>query len=386
MDTRMNQRTLAAVEALLTATAGARVTVRGTESLCAAGSVWRCTLAGGGTTLPSQVVVKARRTDPNDARSTRDCIGTERAALCYLEQLGIDFTPKVLAADGGGEVLVIEDRGPGPSLTDLLQGDDAEAAELGMVAFAQALGRLHARTLNGSARYAELEPIRHADAQRQPLSLVHVDIASCWRTLPTLAEALGMRPLPDSAVEAEVAAALQDLRAPGEWLAFSGGDPCPGNVLIGRQHTSLIDFEMAAFRHALIDAAAIRFPFPHCTPWAQLPPEVIRRAEWAYRRELSERVPAARDERVYESALAPAMAAWMILRLARLDRIDVDDAQALRRRTQIVRTVEAFLETAASSNRLSHLADWTRGLLAVMRRRWPEASHKAPLYPAFRRL
>lgn len=383
MQTGMPQRTIADVERLLTAAAGTPVVVRGSASLSPAGSIWRCTLNGGDPVLPRQVVVKARRTDPNDPRSSRDGIGRERAALAYLERLSVDFTPRVLGADDTGEVLVIEDRGPAPSLTDLLLGDDAEAAAAGMSAFAQTLGRLHACTLDGSARYAEMYPARRENTHCEPLSIVHVDIQACWRTLPALARNLGMRPLPDDAVQSEVAAVFHALREPGEWLAFSAGDPCPGNVLIDSERTTLIDFEMAAFRHALIDAAALRFPFPHRTPWARIPAEVIRHAEQAYRSERQEQVPAAGDDRAYESALVPAMAAWAILRLARLQRIDVDDSEALRRRTQIVHTVEAFLETAAAARRLGRLAAWMEALLDVMRGRWPEANQPAPLYTAF---
>ena len=176
-------------------------------------------------------------------------------------------------------------------------------------------------------------------------------------------------------------AVFGSLREPGPWLALSSGDPCPANVLLSPDGPVLIDFEMAAFRHALLDAAVLRFPFPNCTPWARLPPAVVARAECAYRARLPKGL--VDDADAYGRALTPPLAAWCILRLARLRRVDVNDGAAVRRRTQIIRTVEVFLATATAARCLMHLAAWMECLLGVMRKRWPEASVPAPLYPAF---
>ena len=75
----------------------------------------------------------------------------------------------------------------------------------------------------------------------------------------------------------------------------------------------MLDFEFARVGHALLDGVYGRVPFPTCWCIGQLPEHVTQVMERAYRTELAQGCPAARDDAHYARAVAEACAYWMIL-------------------------------------------------------------------------
>jgi hypothetical protein len=119
--------------------------------------------------------------------------------------------------------------------------------------------------------------------------------------------------------------------------------------------------------------------------------------ERAYREALARGYPAALDDAAYESGLAAASAAWTILRLVRLPKVEAGpdrDAWTLvppawsaplpvrSRRHQLVAIIETCIASARQAGTLETLATWCESLVTALRTRWPEASEERPLYPA----
>ncbi len=106
----------------------------------------------------------------------------------------------------------------------------------------------------------------------------------------------------------------------------------------------------------------------------------------------------ARDDERYERGMAAAGAAWTVLRLARLPRVDAGpDGDSWRllppdwlgpipvrsRRRQLVAILEMCIASARRADAFGALAAWCERLADALRGRWPEAAEALPLYPAF---
>jgi aminoglycoside phosphotransferase (APT) family kinase protein len=169
----------------------------------------------------------------------------------------------------------------------------------------------------------------------------------------------------------ELIAVLDELNAPGPFLALSHGDAESKNILVRESGADarLIDFEAAGYAHALIDAVCLHVPGPG---WLSVgDPHATGLADH-YRRALAQGVPAAADDRRYGFALAAACMPWALLRLHRFAVLDTR-VPGDRSRVQLVETLESAARTAEAHRALPHLAGWVRRTADVLRRRWPDA-------------
>jgi Ser/Thr protein kinase RdoA (MazF antagonist) len=332
--------------------------------------------------VPETVIVRVPR--EGTTRSGRTGLHNEQAALEYLTEIGIPLAPRFLAGGGAAGFLVTEDLGTHPSLLDLLLGEDAEAARRGILAFAHGLGRLHAQT----AGWTESLPAA--------LPVVRVPVAEHWQQTRDAVAQLGL-PTPQGA-DGDVEALARLLAEPGDCLALSSGDPSVVNCQISSGSVRFFDFEAACFRHALADAAVLRYLYPTGGPPWRLPHEVALQIEAAYRAELVQVCPIAQDDSRYERGMAAASAAWMILRMARLPRVDAGPDRdpwlllppgwsapvpTRSRRRQLVAILETGIASARRACAFEALAAWCECLTDALRGRWPEAAERLPLYPAF---
>jgi len=348
--------------------------------------VVRCTLRGGSDVLPPSVIVKLRRPDDHP-RSGLARLHTERAALEFLTAIGSTVAPRLLAVDDQIGLLVIEDLGTSPALDDLLVARDAAAAEHGLRAFATVLGQLHASTVGLAADYEQLRsrygPI---DPQCEQPDSLDGGLDRAWRDLQAIATERTYLPRP-AGVEADVDELFAMLAAPGPYLALSNGDVCPQNCRLTAAGPRLIDFEAAAFRHALLDATALRFPFQACPCWSRLPADVGRHAEAVYRAELARACPDVLDPASYHRGMTAACAAWTIdrlVRLPKLEQVDTPHPMGFSRRGQVLDAIGTTVAAAQQSGSLQHLAGWLDTLATALRRRWPELPASQAIYPAFR--
>jgi hypothetical protein len=400
------------IEDLLSARFGAPVRIAGVQPFPPF-RVWRCAIRPAGGGVPATVIVRLPR-DPGDARDTRDArdagaarddparaglarLANEHAALELLGSLGSGLAPGVVAGGAGPGLLVTEDLGTHPSLLDLLLGGDAAAAGEGLLAFARDLGALHAQTSGRApeydARRAGLGPPDPDATRPDP----RASVLASWRRVRDAVSALGL-PEPGGAVDVDVDAVGRTLAAPGAYLALSSGDPSAVNCQVAGGAVRFFDFETAGFRHALIDASVLRFLYPTGGPVWRLPRAVAGLLEPAYRNALAPACPSVLDDAGYERGMAAASAAWALLRMVRLPRVEAGpdrDAWSLlppgwagpvptrSRRRQLLSIVETGIAAMHRAGAFDALAAWCGRVGGALRTRWPEAAEEIPLYPAF---
>lgn len=348
--------------------------------------ITRCTIKTETSALPVSVIVKTRH-PAGHFRSEPERFHNEQAALSFLTGIGSPAGPRLLAADHEAGILVMEDLGTGPALEDLLVGRDASAASQGLVAFAATLGHMHATTAGSAAQYYQLRstygPVHPAFDR---VSILGIAIEQAFRQLQEITASRSYLPPPEDCGE-DVDEILHVLSKPGPYLAFSNGDTCPANCRIANDGLRFLDFEHACFRHALLDVAALRFPFPACPCWSHLPEDVGRKAEDTYRKYMARSCPDVLNPTRYAQELTAACAAWTIVRMVRLPRLEkVDEPHPMEfsRRGQLLDTITTTVNCSQQSRSLQSLASWLISVSEALRGRWPYLPSTQPFYPAFR--
>ena len=311
------------------------------------------------------VVVKRRDADSEVGAFAATNLATEEAALRLLALHQSDVAPRLVAGGADAGYLVMTD--VGTTIEAALFGDDLSAAEAALIGLAAATARLHLVEFDPTA-FAGLDTWTIANREHR------------WDALVGECAERGL-PLAPTAAVAEREALVQELRSPGP-IALVHGDLGPNNAVVDSGGTyRLVDFEGAGYQHIGLDAAMLRFPFAWYGRWAPLAPSVQARVEKAYRTELG--WPATQ----VDDAIAVGSMAMALLRLERLPRI-ADRTQAaavaLRRRSQMVATIDTAVEANEAVSRFPELVRWLRALSQEMRVRWSEARQTLPTYPALR--
>jgi hypothetical protein len=342
--------------------------------------LWRCGLTSTRVDVPETIVVKTRATDaPYDPA----LLHNERAALDFLAGAA---APRPFGADEVHRFIAMEDLGAGPSVDLFLVGDDSDAATNALLSFARELGRLHAATTGRAEEYYRIRrALGPVDPGLDRTSVLRSRLAESWRLLAGVARSRSWLPDP-LGVDDDVDHMLRSLAEPGPYLAFTNGDMCPQNTRLFEGRVRFLDFENAAFRHAAVDIAMLRFPFAACPCWSPLPPDVTTQLEDAYRAEFAAACPQVADDAEFMRAMAVGCAAWAILRSVRIPRLEALDApqpMGFSRRGQLLATIRTFTDSAAKARILGRLAHWFAELAGALRVRWPEVRDRERVYPAY---
>jgi hypothetical protein len=262
-----------AAAALLARAWGAPVVVQAAEQIWGRRHVVRLRLDAG------RSVVLKRRGRP-DRRGERG-FGVELAALEYLNAMPEPVAPRLLGADGEAGILLLEDLGEGTSLADSLLAGGRSRVQADLIAYAQALGSLHAWSIG---RGGELDSPLVRPAPGQPAVTGWLDAIQLG-TAPflTAAAALGV-------AVGGVADEIGQLRVMLSEAGYRGlvhGDACPDNVHIVHGACRIFDFETSGWGPVAFDAAYLLAPFPSCWCFAGLPAEIAGPAVAAYRARLA---------------------------------------------------------------------------------------------------
>jgi hypothetical protein len=321
-----------------------------------------------GDSAPPTAMVKWVRCSSAPGRNHAWRLHLECAVLRYLaDDLGFGFTPRVLASDLSAGFAVIEDLAPRVPLDGLIRRDGAAAHAGRLRAFARALGELGAATSRrATARRPWPVALTRLTAPADPLAWLSAELDEACE----YATALGAHVT--AGVEAELAAAVDELRAPGPFFALSSGDAQANNVLVhesGPADARLVDFEAAAFTHALLDAVCLYVPGPG---WISVGDPAALGLEDSYRRALARGIPEAEDDRFYGFGVGAACAWWALQRLRRFPKLDARPPGE-KSRPQLVETLEAAARAAGAHRVLPHTAGWIRHVADELRRRWPDA-------------
>jgi hypothetical protein len=352
------------VEHLLSDAFGAPITI-GTSERIEPWFVVRCAISDPPSGVPATVIVKSLREHAENFRTDPAQVATEIAALRFLEGLGLDLAPRVLAADDTTGVIVIEDLHPRVPLPDVLIDGDADQAVDGYLAFARTLGSLGAAT---AGRLWEFDAPTATSPEDAELSE--------WRETFRFAADFGV--LAPSAVESEIGAMFDELADPGPFLAMSNGDPGTNNFLVAPGLPGkLIDFEFARYRHALLDAVHFHVQSPQ---WVTLPNG--RPLEEAYRRQLAATVPEAEDEDRFGFGLTAACLSYALVRLHRLEKLASRRPGELSR-LQLVATLESAAGVSETRGVLRDLGGWCLDVAGEIRRKWPDTDVDLSRMPPF---
>jgi hypothetical protein len=209
--------------------------------------VLRCRIVGGGE-APRSLIVKAIRDDEATGY-------TEWASLAFLNALptASGLAPRFIGGDVGRRLFLLEDLGAGKTLDDVLRGGTRGEAEAMLGELARQMARLHVTTHGREGEFLGFRgalPGAEGHGRRRE--------AESWRAahgrIAAWFAATGI------SAPAEFDRCLERVAAryaePGEWLAFSHGDPAPSNNYSDGRSVRLLDFEYGAFRHALYDITA----------------------------------------------------------------------------------------------------------------------------------
>jgi hypothetical protein len=196
-------------------------------------------------------------------------------------------------------------------------------------------------------------------------------------------EAAGTSP-PPSGFDEATARVTERYRDPGEWLAFTHGDPAPSNTHVSAapdadgHHVRLVDFEYGGFRHALYDVTAwwLLCPLPQALEWE------VRQAYWHV---LAGALPAARDEGAFtrEWALLAAYrglatVSWLPLSVLREDHEAVPGWSA---RARLLATASRLRQAVTGVPVLEPIAESAQRLEEGLGRPWPEKRGVLPVWP-----
>ncbi len=150
----------------------------------------------------------------------------------------------------------------------------------------------------------------------------------------------------------------------------------------------MLDFEFARVGHALPDGVYGRVPFPTCWCIGQLPEHVTQVMERAYRTELAQGCPAARDDVPYACAVAEVCTYWMILicRWSPMPMWLEEDVEwgtgTIRQR--LLSRLDVVTQVTRAAGHLEAVGDWAEAMSRTLHDRWDPTVAPLPLYPAFR--
>ena len=351
--------------------------------------VARLTVTQAPPSCPSTVILKRWRVE-GEERYDPDIspIGlfNDWASLEFLANVMGSETcaPHVYAADEDAGLIVVEDLSSEYSLGQALWKGNAAEATQALMKYGQLLGLLHGRTAGQLDLYIEIRKRLSSEFDPHPQNYFE-----SFQGMVADLRSVAIEVPPSAFRDIQDAAAL--LSQPGNFTAFTHGDPVFGNIITKQNRWYLIDFEAARLRHALYEGVYPRMLFPTSGVLyvQRIPEQVWRQAEEAYRTTLSEFLPAAKDNSRYGPAMTAACAYWLLgfcggwLKRAIGDEFPPGRLSHLRR--CIIARSELFIETTQEFQCMNNLGEFLASLVHQWRSHWLQTEYELPLYPAFLR-
>jgi hypothetical protein len=299
----------------------------------------------------------------------------ERVGLAAAGAVGV--APRLLAVADEPPLVVMEDLGAASDVAAHLLGGDPHRADDALVAWARALGRLHARTHADRAAIAHAFAEAEAAVEDVPVDRFHAGVRGSAEKATadwaTTAEELGLEGPPD------VAALAVGLADPAHH-ALSPADTCPDNNLLLPDGCRLIDFEWSEVRHPAWDAAYLAVPWPTCWCSWRIPEATAGRALDAYRERAAQGIAYVATD-AFEADVAAALVCWALVTVSwslrtalREEQVPHPASPGTRPRMQHRLGLVASSRTAA--------ADFADRVLEHTRRKWGDLA--LDLAPAYR--
>lgn len=317
-------------------------------------------------------VVLKRKVAERDAHHALSFTG-EVAALSFLDGMPVPVAPRLLGADAG--MLIMEDLGPASSLALSLLGSDRGRAQADLVAYARALGAVHAWSFGRGREFA-------SRAGTDPVPEPHWIAAAAKGKEPFLSAAAGLG-VPLDGAESEIDSLLALARGPGD--AYAGlvhSDACPDNTYLppGGGDCRIFDFETSGWGPVALDFSYLLAPFPSCWCFAPLPASAADAAAAAYREVLTGAgVPLGP---AWDAAVAAALGLVLTARGPALAHaLDEDeDWGTTTARPRMLTWAASFAAAAAGCGALPRLGAVAAAMHSRLSERWPDTI--IPFYPA----
>ncbi len=299
----------------------------------------------------------------------------ESVGLGVAGHLGV--APRLLATAEDPPLVVMEDLGSATSVADHLLGGDLAAADHALLAWAVALGRLHAATHADRAAIATAFAEAEGAIDEEPADRFHAGVRGsldqATADWSASAEELGLDGPPD------VGALAAGLTEPGHH-ALSPADACPDNNLLLPDGCRLIDFEWSEVRHPAWDAAYLAVPWPTCWCSWRIPEASAARALDAYRERAAEGIAYVATD-AFEVDVATAAACWALVSVSWSLSTALREEQVPHPATPGTRPrMQHRLRLVAESG--TSAADFAGQVLEHTRERW--GSLALPFAPAYR--
>jgi hypothetical protein len=375
-------------EQLLTRRHGATVTLADPEDLggSARSVVLRARVAANPFGLPRHLVIKYYPGDEEPGHADR--FRFEAASCQLFNALPVDCRPSpvLYAHDPPNRLLVLEDLGRSSTLADKLFGSDPEAAERCLIAWARALGKVHAVTAGRENDFGALLRRLGVRAWRDPMA---DEARNALAVVPELVSG-GLGVTVSEAAAAEARGAVR-LLGGTRYRAFSPSDSCPDNNLMTSKGIRFVDFEWGCFRDVVLDAAYARVPFPACESSFALPAGMSEAMLAAWRPEVSAVWPDLDDPARLAGRLCDAQLLWVWLStmlllppgLATDGPIGPDAARSPRALLALAHYWDRLAIDAQRGDRPATV-ELATAMVAALRGKLGDGPTELPLFPAFR--
>ncbi|MEU1431029.1 kinase [Nocardia sp. NPDC005746] len=312
---------VSAAQQLLTKRMGAAVKLSDPMELSGSGrtTVLRVRVAENAFSLPRTLIVKQVAGPASERRTGGMAPGVASIDSAFLREavsyqfttaLGRDHRPGayLLGYSLPGRLLILSDLGENLSLTAVLQSGVEPNKRNALMAFAQALGRMHAATVGREADFVAL--LRRVDVVHRVDGIAQQAESAVAEVPIMLQRELGIE------VPGEIAERIvrgNRLFSAGRYRAFSPSDLCPDNVILNDEGARFLDYEWGGFRDATLDIAYALVSFPGCLCDFELSRERAHQMVEAWRSEVVAVWPALADDAVLAERILEARLIWVWL-------------------------------------------------------------------------
>ncbi|MEU1950306.1 kinase [Nocardia rhamnosiphila] len=312
---------VSAAQQLLTKRMGAPVKLSDPTELSGSGrtTVLRVRVAENAFSLPRTLIIEQVRGSVSDPKNVTITPGVASVDSAFLrEAVSYQFTTALSRGERPGayliahslpdRLLVLSDLGENTKLTDVLSSGIEPATRNAMMAFAQALGRMHAATVGREPDFVAL--LRRVDVVHRVDGIAQQAEAAVAEMPAVLRRELGME-VPDEVSE-QIAHGAR-LFTGGRFRAFSPSDLCPDNVILNDEGARILDYEWGGFRDATLDIAYALVSFPGCLCDIELSRERALQMVEAWRAEVVGVWPALADDALLADKILEARLIWVWL-------------------------------------------------------------------------
>ncbi len=378
---------------------GGRIHLRSGEIYQSAKSlVTRYYVTDNAANAPASFIVKHTLASPLSSSQAEFNLLTDWASCLFLRTIPGPYVwaPLCYGGDLTRRIIVLEDlgTGAGSNTTELLMGDDPQAAEQGLMEHVRLLGSLHASTTGTANTYRSVRQALGAEPKEDPLfaepwsnarrrPLPPEEIDQAVRRYSDVLKLMGI--VPRQSLKEEIADVANSVESdPGPYLAYCRGDQnMAGDYLRCGDQLRLFDFDSGGFRHALLEG------MPGRMTWGcmlRIPTQIVSQMEKEYHNVWAAHRPEIATSANFGRTMTGAGARWHIFHvIARvapaLERDRLRGCSSLRQ--QCVAWINAFVSLSEEFPSYPALGTAACALSEKLSVAWAEVD-ALPYFPAFR--